>query len=75
MALANDLNINEALGVLFTFIRTTNHAFDAGDAHSYATAYNVDLWQKFDAILGLGDATVSVPAEVQALVDQRAAAR
>jgi cysteinyl-tRNA synthetase len=33
------------------------------------------VWGRIDSILGLGDATVSVPAEVQALLDQRAAAR
>jgi cysteinyl-tRNA synthetase len=33
------------------------------------------FWVSFDSVLGLGDATVSIPTEVQALLDQRAEAR
>jgi cysteinyl-tRNA synthetase len=74
-ALANDLNINEVLGVLFTMIRTTNKALDAAEMKSHqACAYEL-AWQKLDSILGLGDATFSIPEEIQTLLDQRAAAR
>ena len=44
--------------------------FTHGKAAAYLTA-----WEKLDAILGLGEATLAIPAEVQALLDQRAAAR
>ncbi len=75
-ALAHDLNINDLLGILFTWIRASNKALDSGDDNAPALAYAYDqAWAKLDAILGLGDATVSVPAEVQALADQRAEAR
>ena len=74
-ALAHDLNINDLLGTLFTWIRTSNKALDAGELTStQACAYN-SAWTKLDSILGLGDSTVTIPAEVQALLDQRAAAR
>jgi cysteinyl-tRNA synthetase len=74
-ALAEDLNINEALGQLFQLIRETNKALDAKvlgpvQAHEVEAA-----WKAVDAVLGLGEATVSVPAEVQVLLDRRAAVR
>ena len=74
-ALANDLNINDALGHLFQLIRETNRALDAmeltaADAHHLEAA-----WTALDAVLGLGDATITIPPEIQKLVDDRAAAR
>jgi cysteinyl-tRNA synthetase len=74
-ALADDLNVNDALGHLFQLIRETNKALDAGQvtaphAHELETA-----WTTLDAVLGLGDLAMTVPAEVQALLDRRAAAR
>jgi cysteinyl-tRNA synthetase len=74
-SLANDLNINAALGAVFTWIRTCHkeideRVFDHGKAHAYLNA-----WSKLDLVLGLGDATISIPAEVQLLADQRAEAR
>jgi cysteinyl-tRNA synthetase len=74
-ALSHDLNINAVLGVLFTWIRTTHKEIDESKFdHAKADAY-LRAWSALDSILGLGDATATVPAEVQALVDQRAEAR
>jgi cysteinyl-tRNA synthetase len=74
-AIAHDLNINDMLGILFTWIRASNKALDAGEL-SPGQAYTYDMaWQQLDKILGLGDAIVTIPAEVQALLDQRAEAR
>jgi cysteinyl-tRNA synthetase len=74
-ALAHDLNINDALGHFFSLIRETHKALDA-DSLIPLQAQHLDFaWKTLDSILGLGDATVTVPAEVQALLDQRAAAR
>jgi cysteinyl-tRNA synthetase len=74
-AIAHDLNINELLGHLFTWIRTSNKALDEKSlGRTDALAYD-QAWTQLDSILGLGDATISVPAEVQTLLDQRAAAR
>jgi cysteinyl-tRNA synthetase len=73
--LANDLNINAVLGQLFQWIRTTNGTLDAG---SLSTAHALGLlnaWTIADAVLGLGDPVTAIPAEVQALVEQRSAAR
>jgi len=74
-AIAHDLNINELLGQLFTWIRTSNKALDAKSlSHTDALAYD-QAWLQLDSILGLGDATVSIPHEIQILLEQRAAAR
>jgi cysteinyl-tRNA synthetase len=74
-ALARDLNINDALGHLFQLIRETNKAMDSNQL-SYSQAGELDAaWKVLDAVLGLGDPIVSIPAEVQALLDQRTAAR
>ena len=74
-ALARDLNINDLLGTLFTWIRTSNKSLDGGSLTA-PQALDYDLaWTTLDSILGLGDASVSIPVEVQALLDQRAAAR
>jgi len=74
-ALGHDLNINDALGHLFQLIRETNKALDAGQLTS-AQAKEIDsAWIVLDSVLGLGDAIVTIPAEVQTLLDQRAAVR
>jgi len=74
-ALGHDLNINDALGHLFQLIRETNKTLDAGQLTS-AQAKEIDsAWNVLDSVLGLGDATVTIPPEVQALLDQRTAVR
>jgi cysteinyl-tRNA synthetase len=74
-ALSHDLNVNDLLGTLFTWIRASNKSLDEGSlVASQALAYD-SAWLALDAILGLGDAIVTVPADVQALLDQRSAAR
>jgi cysteinyl-tRNA synthetase len=75
VAIADNLNINQALGTLFTWIRLSNKALDENkltfaEARSYLRA-----WLALDAILGLGESITSIPPEVQALVEQRAAVR
>ena len=74
-ALANDLNVNELLGILFIWIRISNKSLDAGELTVAQALEYEALWNRFDSILGLGDASVNIPAEIQALLDQRAEAR
>jgi len=74
-ALAQDLNINDALGHLFQLIRETNKALDAKELTPIHAHRLEAAWKTLDAILGLGDATVTIPTEVQALADERAEAR
>ena len=74
-ALANDLNINDALGHLFQLIRETNKLLDA-EGLAAAQAQSLETaWAKLDSVLGLGDAVTAVPSPVQALVDKRAEVR
>jgi cysteinyl-tRNA synthetase len=73
--LSHDLNVNSLLGLLFVTIRMSHSAADA-EALSRELAFKLESrWKKVNEVLGLGDPSASVPAEVQALADQRAAAR
>jgi cysteinyl-tRNA synthetase len=74
-ALSHDLNLNDALGHLFQLIRETNKALDAGQLSEIDARHLDSAWRRLDLVLGLGDATVTIPAEVQTLLDQRAEAR
>jgi len=74
-ALAHDLNINDALGHFFSLIRETHKAIDAGRLTPLQAQHLEFAWKTLDSVLGLGDASVTVPPEVQALLDQRAEAR
>ena len=74
-ALANDLNVNDALGHLFSLIRETNKALDAGQLTMQQAHELDDLWKSLDGVLGLGEPVVTIPAQVQALLDKRAGAR
>ena len=74
-SLAEDMNINDALGHLFSLIRETNKALDAGELAA-VHAQEIDrAWTIFDGVFGLGDAAVAIPANVQELLARRAAAR
>jgi cysteinyl-tRNA synthetase len=74
-ALASDLNINDALGHLFQLIRETNRALDAKELTAAVARQVEAAWAALDAVLGLGDAALTIPADVQKLLDDRAAAR
>jgi cysteinyl-tRNA synthetase len=73
--LINDLNINGVLGQLFQIIRTTNGAIASRQISPAAVFATLKFWDVLDTILGLGDVTVSIPPEVQKLLDDRSAAR
>jgi cysteinyl-tRNA synthetase len=78
-AMDDDLNTPGALGAVFEYIRDANTAMDAGEFLEGNRAAALDFLANFDAIFdvlrpaaregGLSD------AEIQALVDERAAAR
>ncbi|MCE0484200.1 MAG: cysteine--tRNA ligase [Methylacidiphilales bacterium] len=74
-AIAQDLNINDLLGTLFTWIRTSNKALDEGTLTPPQALAYLQAWDRLDAILGLGEVAVAIPPEVQTLIDERAAAR
>ena len=71
-ALDDDLNISGALGAIFEFIRDANKRTLAPDE----AAGILTTWRSLDAVLGFGiPAKSDVPAKVQALVEERQAAR
>ncbi len=70
-ALGEDLNVPEAMGHFFEFIRETHKRMDEGQPVGDLTA----LWKTLDGVLGLGERKNEVPSEIQTLADQRVAAR
>jgi len=76
-ALADNLNINGLLGQLFTFIRETNKLLDSNSITPAQADVLRIAWNKCDQILGVGTDHFlrTIPSAVQALLDQRAAAR
>ena len=71
-ALDDDLNISAALGSIFEFIREANKRTISADEAAGILA----TWRGLDAVLGFGiPAKSEVTAEVQALVEERQAAR
>ena len=75
-AMDDDLNVSAALGALFDAIREGNAALDARALDAPAAAAVRELFRRWDGALGvLTKPAESVPAEVQALLDRRQAAR
>jgi cysteinyl-tRNA synthetase len=76
-AMDDDLNISEALGVLFVeFIRFINKKIVEGSLRPSEAQAVLDEWEQIDKVLGFGMPTKSeVPPEVLDLVEERQAAR
>ena len=77
-ALDDNLNIAGALGHLFDAIRETNKLLDRGELSPAEARGVLDWWRgEVDAVLALGSGASdgAIPAELQAMLDQRAAAR
>jgi cysteinyl-tRNA synthetase len=74
-ALRDNLNVNKALGAFFPLISTTNAGLSKGELLPRELKRILQVWVAFDSVLGLGEPNTAIPAEVQALVEQRAAAR
>ena len=77
-AVNDDLNTPRAFAALFNLVRETN-AHLAENAADFPAAAVLDVFKRMDVVLGLvffGKAEkVEVPAEIQAMLDERAAAR
>lgn len=75
-ALANDLNVPEALAVVFEMIRHVNGLCDASKLSRQDAQAILEIFRKMDGVLGVCSfAHEAVPAEVQKLVDERLHAR
>ena len=75
-ALANDMNISEALAVVFELIRQVNHLCDEHMLSEEGARRVLQEMQKIDEVLGVMTFThEAIPQEVQKLVDARLDAR
>ncbi len=78
-AMADDLNVPNALAALFVLIREGNVAIDAGKLTDAEAASVVEILKKMDSILSViyfgKKAEEETPSEVLALLDARAEAR
>lgn len=74
--LADDLNISGALAAVFDLVHAGNRALDANELGAAGAAAVLDLLKQFDSVLGvLEPEAQAIPAEVQQMLDERAAAR
>jgi cysteinyl-tRNA synthetase len=74
--LADDLNISGAMAAVFDMLRAGNREMDTAPLDPSAAAAALAVWDGFDRVLGfLAPPAAGIPAGVQALVDERAAAR
>ncbi len=76
-AMDDDLNVSGALGVVFDALHEGNAALDAGTLDAAGAAAVRALFRRWDEAFGVlePEKEEGLPAEVQALVDARAAAR
>ena len=74
-ALDDNLNISAALGHLFDVIRESNRLLDQGALCASDARALLNWWQRVNGVLQFDRPEETVPEAVQALLDQRAAAR
>ena len=75
-ALDDDLNISAAWGTVFEWVREANRQLSQNQCSPERAAAALATWQQMDRVFGLGRAgAAEVPAEIQALLEQRQAAR
>lgn len=75
-AMSNDLNVPEAMAVLFEMIRYVNGLCDAGKVSRKDAEAILELLRKMDSVLGICPfAHEEIPVEIQKLVDERLHAR
>jgi len=77
-AMADDLNISEALSAVFGVMHETNKKLDANTLNAAEAALVMDTFRDFNRILDvfeLDAAEAAIPAEITALAEQRLQAR
>ena len=75
-AIFEDLNISGALAALFDFVRDGNKALDGKNVTPEQARAALDVYNDLDRVLGfLQPASLKADPELQALLDQRQAAR
>jgi cysteinyl-tRNA synthetase len=74
--LDEDLNIAGAWGAIFDWRRDTNRRLAENSMNSASAASALATWNRVDSVLGVGSPVeVEVPAEINALLEARQAAR
>jgi cysteinyl-tRNA synthetase len=74
--LDDDLNISGAWGAIFEWVRDTNRRLAENSVTTAQASAALATWSKLDSVLGVGaKADVDVPAEINALLEARQAAR
>jgi len=74
--LDEDLNIAGAWGAIFDWVRDTNRRLAENSLDSTSAASALATWNRLDSVLGVGaPVEVEVPAEINALLEARQAAR
>jgi cysteinyl-tRNA synthetase len=75
-ALDDDLNISCAWGEIFKWVSQTNRQLTENALTATQAAAALAAWERVDSVLGVGAAPeTKVPAELEALLEQRLAAR
>jgi cysteinyl-tRNA synthetase len=76
-AMDQDLNVSKAWGQIFETVREHNRLMAAGQFSSAAAANALAIWDRLDAVLGLGTASPAggPSAEAEKLLAERIAAR
>ena len=75
-ALADDLNISAAWAAVFDWVRETNKRLADNSMTAAEVGGALAAWEKVDSVLGIGTpAEAEVPAEIQALAEERTAAK
>ena len=69
------LNISGVLGLLFIMLRKSNKLMDEGRLTSAQAEKIEGYWEHLNEVLGMEELNTGIPAEVQAVLDQRAEAR
>jgi len=74
-ALDDDLNISAALGHLFDTVRESNRLLDEGALDAGQIRSLIDYRDTVNRVLDLAPDETAIPAEIQALLDERSAVR
>ena len=75
-ALDDDLNVSEALAALFELVRDLNRRIEARSLSTTDAGRALALLRELDTVLGvLPDVVEELPAELQSMLEERAAAR
>jgi len=74
-ALNDDLNVSSAWGAVFDWVRDCNRRLAENQMDAPTAAAELAAWERIDTVLGVGKAEEEAPAELMALLEERAEGR